>query len=360
MTRLYPLLRLAPVTHELVAVIAAFTSIFAASVAFYQQDIKKVLAYSTLSQLGYMLLAVGVGAYTAGVFHFMMHAFFKAALFLAAGSVIHALNGEQDLSKMGGLWRKMPWTMAAFLAATLAISGIPPFAGYFSKEAILGQTYNSGHYILWGIGVFTAGMTSFYMFRLFFLTFFGKPRDEQLYEHAHEAPWVMTVPVVALGVLSVVGGSIGGWLNGWLAPVFQQYAGAAHAALESGPIFGTIIAVGLAVVAFGVAYWLYVVRQTAPRAGTASIPGIWMYKAWGMDSAWMTVVVNPLKQLGVGVLAIERGILAGVMGIADGVQAWASDLAPIETGYVRRYALSIMVGVVALLAYYLIRIGFIS
>lgn len=261
---------------------------------------------------------------------------------------------------MGGLWRKMPWTMAAFLAATLAISGIPPFSGYFSKEAILGQTYNSGHYILWGIGVFTAGMTSFYMFRLFFLTFFGKPRDEKLYEHAHEAPWVMTVPVVALGVLSVVGGAIGGWLNGWLAPVFHQYAGASHAALESGPIFGTVIAVGLAVVAFGVAYWLYVVRQTAPRAGIASIPGIWMYKAWGMDSAWMAVVVNPLKQLGVGVLAVERGILAGVMGIADGVQAWASDLAPIETGYVRRYALSIMVGVVALLAYYLIRIGFIS
>ncbi len=360
MARLYPLLRLAPVTHELVGVIAAFTCIFAASIAFFQQDIKKVLAYSTLSQLGYMLLGVGVGAYTAGVFHFMTHAFFKAALFLAAGSVIHALNAEQDLSKMGGLWRKMPWTMAAFLAATLAISGIPPFSGYFSKEAILGQAYTSGHYILWGVGVFTAGMTSFYMFRLFFLTFFGKPRDQKLYDHAHEAPWVMTIPVVVLGVLSVIGGFFGGWLNRWLSPVFHQYAGAPHAALGVGPLFGTIMTVGLAVVAFGVAYWLYIVKGTAPQAGIRAVPGVWMYKTWGMDIAWMTVVVNPIKWIGNWAVEAEQGLLAGVMGIANGIQAWAEDLAPIETGYVRRYALSIMVGVVALLAFYLIRIGFIS
>ncbi len=356
MARLYPLLRLAPVTHEIVAAIAAFTCIFAASIAFYQQDIKKVLAYSTISQLGYMLLGVGVGAYTAGVFHFMTHAFFKATLFLAAGSVIHALNAEQDLSKMGGLWRKMPWTMAAFLAATLAISGIPPFSGYFSKEAVLAQSYNTGHYILWGVGVFTAGMTSFYMFRLFFLTFFGKPRDEELYEHAHEAPLAMTIPVVALGLLSTIGGFFGGWLNRWLSPTFRQFAGAPHAALSAGPLFGTVMTVGLAVVAFVVAYWLYVVRQTAPRAGIASVPGLLMWKKWYMDEIWTLVVVDPLKWLGTRVLDLERGILAGVSGLAAGVQAWASDLAPIETGYVRRYALSIMVGVAALAAYYLIRI----
>ncbi len=360
MARLYPLLRLAPVTHEAVAAIAAFTLLFAASIALYQQDIKKVLAYSTLSQLGYMLLGVGVGAYTAGVFHFLTHAFFKAALFLAAGSVIHALNAEQDLRKMGGLWRKMPWTMAAFLAATLAISGIPPFSGYFSKEAILGQTYTSGHYILWGIGVFTAGLTSFYMFRLLFLTFFGKPRDQALYEHAHEAPWVMTIPVLALGVLSVIGGFFGGWLNRWLAPTFHQYAGAPHAALASGPLFGTIITVGLAVVAFCVAYWLYIVRGVSPDAGIASAPGLWMYRTWFMDTVWMTFVVDPMKWAGTQIVAIERSILTGVAGLANGVQAWAEDLAPIETGYVRRYALSIMVGVVALLAFYLIRVGFIS
>ncbi len=360
MARLYPLLRLAPVTHELIGVIGAFTAIFAASIAFFQQDIKKVLAYSTLSQLGYMFLGIGVSAYTASVFHFMTHAFFKATLFLAAGSVIHGLAGEQDLGQMGGLWKKMPWTMGSFLVATLAISGIPPFSGYFSKEAILGQAFNSGHYILWAIGVFTAGMTAFYMFRLFFLTFTGKPRNEHLHEHAHEAPLVMTIPVVILGVLSLIGGAFGGWLNRWLSPAFHQYAGGSAAALESGPLFGTILTVGLAVVAFLVAYWLYVKRDTAPKAGTDKAPGVWMLKAWGMDSAWMTVVVNPLKMLGTALLTVERGILAGVVGIASGVQAWASDLAPIQTGYVRRYALSIMVGVVALLAYYLIRIGFIS
>jgi NADH-quinone oxidoreductase subunit L len=360
MTRLYPLLRLAPVTHELIGVIGAFTAIFAASIAFFQQDIKKVLAYSTLSQLGYMFLGVGVGAYTASVFHFMTHAFFKATLFLAAGSVIHALAGEQDLSQMGGLAKKMPWTMASFLVATLAISGIPPFSGYFSKEAILGQAYTSGHFLIWAIGVFTAGMTTFYMFRLFFLTFTGKPRNQELHAHAHEAPAVMTIPVVILGVLSLIGGFFGHWLNDWLAPAFHQYAGAGFAALGSGPLFGTIITVGLAVIAFFVAYWLYVARNTAPKAGTQSAPGVWLLNAWGMDNVWLVFVVNPLKELGNVMLAVERGILAGVVGIADGVQAWASDLAPIQTGYVRRYALSIMVGVVALLAYYLFRVGFIS
>lgn len=360
MTRLYPLLRLAPATHELIGVIGAFTAIFAASVAFFQQDIKKVLAYSTLSQLGYMFLGVGVGAYTASVFHFMTHAFFKATLFLAAGSVIHALSGEQDLSNMGGLWRKTPWTMAAFLAATLAISGIPPFSGYFSKEAILGEAFNQGHYILWGIGVFTAGMTAFYMFRLFFLTFFGKPRNEKLFNHAHEAPWVMTIPVVILGVFSVIGGFFGGWLNRWLAPALTQYAGAAHGALEHGPLFGTILTVGLAVVAFIVAYVLYIVKQTAPKAGIQVAPGRWLLQAWGMDAAWTAMVITPLKALGTAMVVAERALLAGAVGIATGIQTWAADLAPIQTGYVRRYALSITVGMVALLAYYLIRIGFIS
>lgn len=360
MARLYPLLRLAPVTHELVGAIGAFTAIFAASVAFFQQDIKKVLAYSTLSQLGYMFLGIGVSAYTASVFHFMTHAFFKACLFLAAGSVIHGLSGEQDLGQMGGLAKKMPWTMASFLAATLAISGIPPFSGYFSKEAILGQAYNSGHYLLWGIGVFTAGMTTFYMFRLFFLTFLGKPRNQKLHDHAHEAPLVMTVPVVILGVLAVIGGALGGWLNGWLKPAFALYPGAAHASLESGPLFGTIMTVALAVVAFLIAYLLFIRRDTAPKAGTQQAPGLWMLRAWGMDNVWMALVVDPLKLVGQAMLAVERTILAGVTGLAAGVQAWATDLAPIQTGYVRRYALSIMVGGVALLAYYLIRVGFIS
>lgn len=360
MARLYPLLRLAPVSHELIGAIGAFTAIFAASIAFFQQDIKKVLAYSTLSQLGYMFLGIGVSAYTASVFHFMTHAFFKAALFLAAGSVIHALGGEQDMHHMGGLVKKLPWTTWSFLAATLAISGIPPFSGYFSKEALLGQAFNSGHYLLWGVGVFTAGMTAFYMFRAFFLTFTGKPRNQKLYDHAHEAPAVMTIPVVILGVLAVVGGFFGGVLNRWLAPVFGQYAGAAHAALESGPMWATVVTVGLAVVAFVVAFVLYFRGNTAPRAGIDRAPGRWMLAAWGMDTAWNWIAVVPLKSIGTAFGTLERGILTGVDGIARGVQIWADDLAPVQSGFVRRYALSITVGLVAVLAYFMLRVGFIS
>ncbi len=357
MARLYPLLRLAPDVRYAVAAIGAFTAIYAASSAFFQQDIKKVLAYSTLSQLGYMFLALGVGAYTAGVFHFMTHAFFKACLFLAAGSVIHALGGEQDLNQMGGLYKKMPWTMASFLAATLAISGIPPFSGYYSKEAILGQTFNSGHDLLWAVGVLTAGMTSFYMFRLFFLTFFGKPRNQKIYDHAHEAPAVMTIPVVILGILAVVGGFFGAWLNGWLAPVFRQYPGALHAALEHGPVYGTVLAVGLAVVAFLVAYWLYISKNTPARAGIGQWPGRWMFAAYGLDTGWRYVTILPIQVVGSWFRdQLERGILASVVGVANGIWLWAEDLRPVQSGYVRRYGLSIMVGLGVVLAYCLTRV----
>ncbi|MDA8193115.1 MAG: NADH-quinone oxidoreductase subunit L [Thermaerobacter sp.] len=355
MTRLFPLLRLAPVTHEMIGVIGAFTAIFAASIAFFQQDIKRVLAYSTLSQLGYMFLGVGVGAYTAAVFHFVTHAFFKALLFLAAGSVIHALAGEQDLSRMGGLAKKLPVTMWTFLAGTLAIAGFPPFSGYFSKEALLGAAFNSGHYGLWLIGVITAGMTAFYMFRLFFLTFFGSPRDQALYQHAHEAPLVMTIPVAILAVLAVAGGALGGGLDRWLAPVFAQYPGAAHAALAAGPIWSTVLTVGLAVVGMGAAYWIYLRRGLAPTAGTETAPGRWMRQAWGLDAAWTLVAVEPSKILGDAFRKMERGVLFAVDGVATGIWAWAEDLRPLQTGQVRRYALSIMVGLFAILAYYLVR-----
>lgn len=357
MARLFPLLRLAPVLHEWVGIIGAFTAIFAASIAIFQQDIKKILAYSTLSQLGYMFLGVGVGAYTASVFHFMTHAFFKALLFLAAGSVIHALAGEQDLSSMGGLRKKMPLTMWTFLAGTLALSGIWPFSGFFSKEAILGQAYNSGHLGLWLVGVITAGMTAFYMFRLFFLAFFGSPRDQKLYDHAHEAPPVMSVPVTILAVFSVIGGFFGTGLNHWLAPTFDRYAGGATAPLEAGPLWTTLLTVGLAVVGFLIAYQLYFKKSVAPKAGIEKTPGRWMYHAWEMDQVWTVLVVNPFKVVAEWMLQVERSILSGVQGIALGVWAWAEDLRPLQTGYVRRYGLSIMVGLTAILAYYLIRVG---
>jgi NADH-quinone oxidoreductase subunit L len=202
---------LSPGAMQVVAVVGCFTAIFAATIAVVQNDIKKVLAYSTISQLGYMVLACGVGAFTAGIFHLMTHAFFKALLFLGAGSVIHAMSGEQDMRKMGGLLPHMKWTGYSFLAATLAIAGFPLLSGFFSKDQILGEVFKGGHYILWFIGLFTAFLTAFYMFRLYFMTFLGKSRVEKhAAEHLHESPKVMTVPLVILAVFSVFVGVIVG------------------------------------------------------------------------------------------------------------------------------------------------------
>src|SRR5262245_36361791 len=203
---------LAPGALLVVAVVGAFTAIFAASIGLVQTDIKRVLAYSTVSQLGYMFLACGAGAYAAGMFHLMTHAFFKALLFLAAGSVIHGLNGLQDIRKMGGLRHHMPWTYRTFLVGTLAIAGIPPFAGFFSKDAVLWGAWNYAHYgkILWFVGVVAATFTSFYMFRLLILAFFGSPRYTELeVHHVHESPKSMLMPLVVLAILSMISGLVG-------------------------------------------------------------------------------------------------------------------------------------------------------
>jgi len=210
--RMNAVYQLAPIAMDVVALVGAITAIFAASMAIAQTDIKKVLAYSTISQLGYMFLALGVGAFSAGIFHLMTHAFFKALLFLGAGSVIHALSGEQDLRKMGGLWNTVPATSRPFLIATLAIAGMPPLAGFFSKDEILGHAFSrvatlDRYLFLWIVGVITAGLTAFYMFRLLFLAFFGLSRvPPEKEHHIHESPRTMTVPLMVLAGLSIVGG----------------------------------------------------------------------------------------------------------------------------------------------------------
>src|ERR1700676_2994714 len=207
--RMSAIYQLAPVAMDVVAIIGATTAIFAATMAVVQTDIKKVLAYSTISQLGYMFLALGVGAFAAGIFHLMTHAFFKALLFLGAGSVIHAMSGEQDIRKMGGLDKKIKYTYYTMLIATLAIAGIFPFAGFFSKDEILGRAFDR-FFLLWIVGFITAGLTAFYMFRMLFLTFFGYCRaDEHVEKHIHESPWPMTVPLMILAGFSVIGGWIG-------------------------------------------------------------------------------------------------------------------------------------------------------
>src|SRR5713101_6736165 len=216
--RLNFLYRLGPDAMQVVAIIGGVTAFFAATIAIVQSDIKRVLAYSTISQIGYMILGVGVGAFATGIFHLMTHAFFKALLFLCAGSVIHALDGEQDMSRMGGLRHQLPTTWLTMLIAALAISGVPLFAGFFSKDLILEATYRSGYHGLWLLGLLTAGFTSFYMFRLIFLTFYG---DSQLTTErandVHESPSIMTAPLLILAAFSILAGWVGlpeGWLWG--------------------------------------------------------------------------------------------------------------------------------------------------
>ncbi|MGD8305971.1 MAG: NADH-quinone oxidoreductase subunit L, partial [Ignavibacteria bacterium] len=220
----------APTALLIVAIIGVFTAFFAATIGLVQNDIKKVLAYSTISQLGYMFLALGAGAFSAGIFHLMTHAFFKALLFLGAGSVIHSMHEEQDIRKYGGLKKYMPITYGTFLVAAMAISGIPPLSGFFSKDEILWLSYANIGYVFWIIGVVTAVMTAFYMFRLYFLTFGGESRFDEHKTHPHESPKVMTIPLIVLAILSAIGGFIGvpeifsgehgNVFHSWLAPLF--------------------------------------------------------------------------------------------------------------------------------------------
>ena len=291
---------MAPFSMETVAVIGAVTAIFAASIGLVQYDIKRVLAYSTVSQLGYMFMAAGLGAYTAAVFHLMTHAFFKALLFLAAGSVIHALGGEQDIRKMGGLWSRIPVTAWTFLIGAIAIAGIPPLAGFWSKDEILEAALHH-HPFLWLLGLVAAFMTAFYMFRLFFVTFRGASRlTPEAEHHLHESPAVMTVPLMALAALSVLGGLIagypphGGWIHSFLAPV----VGGAEAA--GSPWANMVISTIIAVLGLLVAWYLYLRRPELAGAMMTKFRGahrLLLNKYW-VDEAYDAIAVNPTKAAG--------------------------------------------------------------
>ena len=282
--RLNFLYSMAPTTLHVVAVIGALTAVFAATIGLVQNDIKKVLAYSTVSQLGYMFLAMGVGAYAAGIFHLMTHAFFKACLFLGSGSVIHAMGGEQDMRKMGGLKRSMPVTYWTFLIATLAIAGVPGTAGFFSKDGILWSAFSSQHGSawLWMMGFVGAGMTSFYMFRQVFLTFHGECRaDHHTQEHLHESPAVMTYPLIILAALALIGGYVGvphglggvHYFERFLAPVFGGGHGAGEAAAHVDPAEHVLMGLSVLIVLAGflVARAMYLSKSLSPErlAGVA-------------------------------------------------------------------------------------------
>jgi NADH-quinone oxidoreductase subunit L len=360
---------LSPTTMAVVATIGAVTALFAATIGLMQNDIKKVLAYSTISQLGYMFLGVGVGAFSTGIFHLMTHAFFKGLLFLGSGSVIHGMSGEQDMQKMGGLRAYMPITFWTFFAGTLAIAGFPPFAGFFSKDAILGAAFGSeyGSWWLWLLGLMAAGLTSFYMFRLVFLTFFGECRvDEHAKHHLHESPSSMTIPLVVLAILSVIGGWIGlpeGWLWGdrfgeFLAPVFSAAPVSEHMSSSTeAALMGASVVV--AAIGFGVAYLFYLVQPGLPMLLAWKAKGAYnlIFNKYYVDELYDALLVRPTVTLSNFLWrAVDAEVIDGVVnGAANVVHANSGLWRRWQTGNVQQYAISMFLGAMAILGYYALR-----
>jgi NADH-quinone oxidoreductase subunit L len=390
--------QMAPEAMAVVAVIGALTALFAASIGLVQNDIKRVLAYSTVSQLGYMFLALGVGAFAAGIFHLMTHAFFKALLFLGSGSVIHAMHHEQDMRRMGALKNKIPITFATMAIGTLAIAGTPGLAGFFSKDEILWQAFSSehGHVLLWLIGAIVAGMTSFYMFRLLFMTFYGESRvDHHTAQHIHESPRVMTIPLIVLAVGSVFAGYIGlpKWLGPnvfehWLEPLFEpvQVAAAAGEAAEHHSVGLEVgmaaVSVAIAVIGFLIAFTTYYRKSDRAERVSAQFRGLYnaLLNKWYIDEVYDALFVHRAKDLGRGLWRFDAKIVDGVVNntalstvtsatgsswwdrwIVDGLVravggltqlgSWVFRLA--ETGYTQNYALVMIFGVLVIVGYVL-------
>ncbi|HEY3346331.1 MAG TPA: NADH-quinone oxidoreductase subunit L, partial [Nitrospirota bacterium] len=294
--RCHPLFAQSQVAMDTVVWTGGLTAIFAASIALTQFDIKRVIAYSTMSQLGYMFVACGVGVYSAGIFHLMTHAFFKGLLFLGAGSVIHALGGEQDMRKMGGLRKKLKWTFITLMAATLAISGIPPFAGFFSKDEILLAAYSAGpagHAVFFLLAL-AALITSFYSFRLIFMTFFGEPRDKHIADHAHESPASMLVPLIILGFLSVTAG----WVAHPFASMMSTVFGGPH---EESPAAALVMGLSVAIGLFGAlsAWFMYIKRPELPGKVAKAAGGLYtlLFNKYYVDEIYDALFVNPCKRL---------------------------------------------------------------
>ncbi|MER3447158.1 MAG: NADH-quinone oxidoreductase subunit L [Candidatus Dadabacteria bacterium] len=360
-------------TAEMVVVsVATFTAFLAATIALTQNDIKKVLAYSTVSQLGYMFMGVGAGAYAAGMFHLVTHAFFKALLFLGSGSVIHALGSEQDIRKMGGLRRFLPITSYTFLAGTLAISGVPLFSGFFSKDSILSALYERGYIVHWIIGLITAVLTALYMMRLYILTFEGETRmGEETKHHIHESPPAMTIPLLILAVLSVIGGYIGlpefmGKIFGIPSGVFQGFLAPSIFVKEMGRISHYIIGdwalVGLSTAAaflgIGIAVYIYVVRPSLPEeiAKNPFISPLYIgsYGKWFVDEIYDVVFVRTFTYLSRNILwaVFDVMIIDGIVnGVADIAKGAAGIVRAAQAGILRFYAAIMAIGALAILIY---------
>ena len=365
----------APNALTVVAVVGTLTALFAATIGVAQTDIKKVLAYSTVSQLGYMFMACGVAAYSAGIFHLMTHAFFKGLLFLAAGSVIHAVGGEQDMRKMGGLRQYIPVTFATMATATLAIAGIPGFAGFFRKDEILLHAYEANP-IYWVLGVFTAFLTSFYMFRLLFLTFFGEYRGagaegshggghghgEQDHGHGmpHESPMIMLVPLMILAMLSVIGGWVwfGGVFEHFMAPVFGGGEGAATREAVSKTLEFTLMGVSTIAAFLGwfLALFLYVRNPALPQEIASALGGFYeaVVHKYYVDELYTTLFVKPLVDGSTRILwhGVDQGVIdAAVNDTADGARHLSDAARQMQSGNLRSYAGWVAAGGALVLAY---------
>lgn len=360
---------MSPDTMIVVATIGAITALFAATIGIFQNDIKKVLAYSTVSQLGYMFLALGVGSFTAGVFHVVTHAFFKACLFLGSGAVIHAMHHEQDMQKMGGLKKYLPITFATFLIATLAIAGIPPFAGFFSKDEILFMTFNEGNMVLWVMGLIVACMTAFYMFRAVFLTFYGKERFDAHHHPPHEVSWHMYVPLVVLAILSLAGGFlnvphvIGGGtaLHHWLEPVLGRGEGIAlkhmggdHSTVE---LVLMVVSVAIALIGIFLATRIYKKKTTlAANEAALGTPYKLAYNKFYVDEIYDGGIVQPTYKISRNFLwkIIDVKVIDGIVNGMAYTTAYSGQwLRKIQTGIVQNYAIMIAVGTLVLVSYFL-------
>ena len=375
---------------EVVALIGVLTAVYAATMGFVQFDIKRVLAYSTISQIGYMFVGLGVGAYAAGIFHLMTHAFFKSLLFLSAGSVIHALSGEQDMRKMGGLRGRIPRTYRVFLVGALAIAGIPGLSGFFSKDEILASAFASRHYFVWALGLLGAGMTAFYMFRLIFLTFFGKERfSPETAHHLHESPPIMIRPLQVLALLSIVGGYVGlpavlgggNWFGRFLAGVTGHHEIHLGASSE---IMLMVLSVAVGLIGIAIAYYVYVSHAGEPAERLANRCK-WLYHLvvhkYFVDEFYNGVIVAGIMKLGTFLAAFDLGIIDGAVngaswltrkvsslsigfdthvvdGAVNGIAAVnrraSNRLRRVQTGLIYNYALAIVFGLFAILTLVLI------
>ncbi len=360
--RLNYIFALCPQTLVLISIIGAMTAFFAATIAIVQTDIKKVLAYSTVSQLGYMFVAVGVGAFTAGIFHVVTHAFFKALLFLGSGSVIHAMHEEQDITKMGGLKKYMPQTFITFAIGTFAIAGIPPLAGFFSKDEILWEAFSShmgaAGPLLWAFGAMTALMTAFYMTRLLCLTFLGNSRFGHDV-HPHESPMVMVAPLLVLAVLSVLGGFIGipghSWLAEWLSPVIPHaHAEGVDHAMEYLLMFVSVV---IAISGCGLAYYMYVLKPEIPKQLQQQLRAAYkvLFNKYYVDELYEAAFIKPIQKLStliwkyIDVLVIDGAVL----GLAKVSRLSGEVLRLAHTGSIQIYGVFILIGLIGFLGYIL-------